>query len=281
VVADRERATYADPARIHRVHHDGPYYKIDGVYNLTEPSPQRTPVLFQAGASQRGNRFAARHAECVFTGAPDRKALARIVTNIRSLAVEEGRRAGDIKIFSGLTVVTDRNAAAAREKFEDYKQYASAEGSLAHMVSGMGVDLERFGLDEEITEDKLEAMYPDRLRRTGEARGGRFPPGTTRRSLLAARSFGAGQSAIVGTPSEVAGQIADLVEETGLDGFNLTRTVAPECFRDFIELVIPELQERGLYKTAYAEGTLREKLFGPGRAHLPDNHHGASYRTWK
>ena len=281
VLADRARGIYADPARIHRVNHDGPYYKIDNVYNLTEPSPQRTPVLYQAGASQRGNQFAARHAECVFTGGPDRPALARIVANIRGLAVEAGRERNDIKVFSGLTVVTDRSEKAAREKYEDYKQYASAEGSLAHMVSGMGVDLERFGLDEEITEDKLEAMHPDRLRRVGEARGHRFSGGTTRRKLLATRGFGAQQSAIVGTPSQVADEIQKLIAETDLDGFNLTRTVAPETFVDFIDLVIPELQERGLYKTTYEDGTLRQKLFGADRARLPDNHNAAGYRTWK
>jgi FMN-dependent oxidoreductase (nitrilotriacetate monooxygenase family) len=280
VLADRERGVYADPARIHRVHHDGPFYKIDGVYNLTEPSPQRTPVLFQAGASQRGNLFAARHAECVFTGGPDRTSLARIVDNIRTLAVAAGRAPQDIKVFSGLTVVTDRSAGAAQDKYEDYKRYASAEGALAHMVSGMGVDLERFGLDEEITEDKIDALYPDRLRRVGEARGRRFPEGTTRRQLLASRGFGAQQSAIVGTPSQVADEIEQLVEQTGLDGFNLTRTVTPESYRDLVDLVIPELQQRGLYKTAYEEGTLRQKLFGAGD-HLPDNHHGARYRTWK
>jgi FMN-dependent oxidoreductase (nitrilotriacetate monooxygenase family) len=281
VLADRARGIYADPAKIHRIFHEGPYYKVNGVFNLTEPSPQRTPVLFQAGASRRGNQFAARHAECVFTGAPDRPALAAIVANIRRLAVGEGRAADDIKVFSGLTVVTDRSEKAAREKFEDYKQYASAQGSLAHMVSGMGVDLEQFGLDEEITDDKLEALYPDRLRRVGEARGGRFAAGTTRRALLASRGFGSQQSAIVGTPSQVADEIAKLVAETDLDGFNLTRTVAPECFGDFIDLVIPELQQRGLYKTAYAEGTLRQKLFGADRAHLPDNHTAATHRAWK
>jgi len=280
VLADRGRGIYADPARIHRVFHEGPYYKVDGVYNLTAPSPQRTPVLFQAGASARGNRFAARHAECVFTGGPDRASLARIVANIRQLAVEAGREPDDIKVFSGLTVVTDRSESAARDKFEDYKRYASAEGSLAHMVSGMGIDLERFGLDEEITEAKLEEMYPQRLRRTGEARGRRFPEGTTRRKLLATRGFGAQQGALVGTPSQVADEIGKLVAETDLDGFNLTRTVAPESYRDFIDLVIPELQERGLYKTAYEEGTLRQKLFGAGPT-LPDRHHAASYRTWK
>lgn len=281
VRADRAGGVYADPARIHRVWHEGPYYKVDGVYNLTAPSAQRTPVLFQAGASQRGNAFAARHAECVFTGGPDRPTLARIVANIRSLAVAAGRQADDIKVFSGLTVVTDRSASAARDKYEDYKRYASAEGALAHMVSGMGVDVERFGLDEEITEDKLEALYPNRLRRVGEARGRRFPEGTTRRTLLAARGFGAQQGALVGTPSQVADEIEKLVAETDLDGFNLTRTVAPESYRDFIDLIVPELQTRGLYKTAYAQGTLRQKLFGPERAHLPDQHFAARYRTWK
>jgi FMN-dependent oxidoreductase (nitrilotriacetate monooxygenase family) len=280
VLADRERGIYADPARIHRVFHEGPYYKVDGVYNLTAPSPQRTPVLFQAGASARGNQFAARHAECVFTGGPDRAALARIVANIRQLAVEAGREPDDIKVFSGLTVITDRSESAARDKFEDYKRYASAEGALAHMVSGMGIDLERFGLDEEITEARLEEMYPQRLRRVGEARGRRFAEGTTRRKLLATRGFGAQQGPLVGTPSQVADEIAKLVAETDLDGFNLTRTVAPESYRDFIDLVIPELQERGLYKTAYEEGTLRQKLFGAGPT-LPDRHHAARYRTWK
>ncbi|TWI67347.1 FMN-dependent oxidoreductase (nitrilotriacetate monooxygenase family) [Pseudoduganella lurida] len=277
---DREGAVYADPAKIHRVNHDGPFYKIDNVYNLTEPSPQRTPVLFQAGASQRGNRFAGRHAECVFTGGPDRAALAKVVSSIRGQAVEAGRNRDDIKVFSGLTVITDRSEAVARDKLEEYKRYASAEGSLAHQVSGMGVDLELFGLDEEITEAKLEGLYPNRLQRVGEARGRRFPEGSTRRKLLEQRAFGAYQSAIVGTPSQVADEIQKLVEETDLDGFNVTRTVAPESYRDFIDLIIPELQERGLYKTAYEEGTLREKLFGAG-ARLPSNHHADRYRTWK
>jgi FMN-dependent oxidoreductase (nitrilotriacetate monooxygenase family) len=279
VLADRARGIYADPSRIHRVWHDGPYYKIGGVYNLTAPSPQRTPVLFQAGASRRGNLFAARHAECVFTGAPDEASLTRIVADIRRMATEAGRSPDDVKVFSGLTVVTDRNAAAARDKYEDYKRHASPEGALAHAVSGMGVDLARFGMDEEITEDKLEALVPGRLRRAGEARGGRFPPGTTRRTLLAARSFGSHQAAIVGSPSEVADAIARLFAATDLDGFNLTRTVTPECYADFIDLVIPELQERGLYKTVYEEGTLREKLFGRGHARLPASHHGARYRA--
>ncbi|MBB3221007.1 LLM class flavin-dependent oxidoreductase [Pseudoduganella umbonata] len=278
VVNDRVRGIYADPAKIHRIRHDGPFYKVDNVYNLTEPSPQRTPVLFQAGASKRGNAFAGRHAECVFTGGQDRPALAKMVAAIRGEAVEAGRERDDVKVFSYLTVVVDSNERAARDKYDEYLAYASPEGALAHFVSGAGVDLDRFGLDEEITDEKLEALYPGRLRRVGEARGGGFAPGTTRRKLLDARRFGSQQAPIVGTPSQVADEIARIVAETDLDGFNLTRTVAPECYRDFIELVIPELQGRGLYKTAYEEGTLREKLFGAGRARLPGNHHGAQFR---
>lgn len=280
VLKDRTRGIYADPKKIHRVHHDGPYYKVDGVYNLTEPSPQRTPVLYQAGASQRGNEFAAKHAECVFTGAPTRELLAKGIANIRNLAVDAGRQPNDILVFTGLTVVVDTNEKAAREKYEDYKQYASAEGSLAHMASGQSIDLEKFGLDEEITPEKLEILYPGRLKRVGSARGRNFLEGTTRRKLLATRGFGAQNSAIVGTPSQVADEIAKYVAETDVDGFNLTRTIAPETYSDFIDLVIPELQTRGLYKEAYEEGTLRKKLFGQG-AKLPDNHTAAQYRTWK
>jgi FMN-dependent oxidoreductase (nitrilotriacetate monooxygenase family) len=280
VLKDKVRGMYADPKKIHRIYHDGPYYKVDGVYNLTEPSPQRTPVLYQAGASQRGNEFAAKHAECVFTGAPSRELLAKGIANIRRLAVDAGRQPNDILVFSGLTVVVDSNEKAAREKYEDYKQYASAEGSLAHMASGQSIDLEKFGLDEEITPEKLEALYPGRLQRVGSARGRNFLEGTTRRKLLQSRGFGAQNSAIVGTPDQVADEIAKYVAETDVDGFNLTRTVAPESYRDFIDMVIPELQSRGLYKEAYEEGSLRQKLFGRG-AKLPDSHTAAQYRTWK
>ena len=281
VLRDRLNGVYADPSRIHRVSHDGPFYKVDNVYNLTEPSPQRVPVLYQAGASQRGNQFAAQHAECVFTGAPTPQALARIVANIRDLAVKGGRAADDIKVFAPLTVVVDTSEKAAQEKYQDYKQYANSEASLAHMVSGTGIDLEQFGLDEEITDAKLEALYPGRLKRVGEARGGRFGAGTTRRQLLATRGFGAQSSVIVGTASQVADQIEKFAAETDVDGFNLTRTVTPETFRDFVDLVIPELQSRGLYKEAYEEGTLRQKLFGQDRARLPASHSAAQYRNPK
>lgn len=97
------------------------------------------------------------------------------------------------------------------------------------------------------------------------------------RDLLGQMALGGRYATIVGDASQVADALIGWIDETDIDGFNLARTVTPESYEDFIELVIPELQARGRYKTAYAEGTLREKLFG-GAATLPASHAGAAYR---
>ena len=91
-------------------------------------------------------------------------------------------------------------------------------------------------------------------------------------------ALGGRYPALVGSASQVADELASWVEETDIDGFNLARTVTPECYADFVNLVVPELQERGVYKTAYAEGALREKLFGAGRRLLPEEHVAGEYR---
>lgn len=100
----------------------------------------------------------------------------------------------------------------------------------------------------------------------------------TRRRLLQQHALGGRYVTLVGAPEQVAEQLIAWIDETGLDGFNLTRTVTPESFEDFIDLVIPQLQQRGRYKTAYAEGTLREKLFQADHPHLPADHPGSAYR---
>lgn len=98
------------------------------------------------------------------------------------------------------------------------------------------------------------------------------------RRLLQQHALGGRYVTLVGAPEQVAEQLIAWIDETGLDGFNLTRTVTPESFEDFIELVIPQLQQRGRYKTAYTEGTLREKLFQADHPHLPADHPGSAYR---
>ncbi|MDM0014659.1 LLM class flavin-dependent oxidoreductase [Variovorax sp. J22P168] len=266
----RDKATriYADPARVHRVQHHGRYYQVDG-YHLAEPSPQRTPVLFQAGSSGRGQRFAGRHAECVFISPPDKAAAKKSVDALRAQLVAAGRRPDDVKVFVGAAVVTDSNERLAREKYEDYKRHASREAGLAHFAASTGVDYSRYDLDAPIAYGQANAIQS--AARTAEQRG------WTRRQLLELFELGGRYPAIVGSAAQVADELQSWIAETGVDGFNLSRTVVPESYEDFVDLVVPELQQRGVYKTAYAPGTLRSKLFGEADR-LPARHVGASFR---
>ncbi|MDM9596381.1 LLM class flavin-dependent oxidoreductase [Pseudomonas guariconensis] len=270
VVADRERRVYAEPGKVRKVQHQGEFYKVEG-YHLCEPSPQRTPVLFQAGSSSRGLAFAGQHAECVFISGQDQAATRAQVDKVRAAARAAGRAPRAIKVFMGITVIVAPTEAQARAKHAEYLRHASPEAGVAHFASSTGIDFAAYGLDEPI----------------GFAKGNAIQSATrqlqdnvwTRRRLLQQHALGGRYVTLVGAPEQVAEQLIDWIDQTGLDGFNLTRTVTPESFEDFIDLVVPELQRRGRYKTAYSEGTLREKLFGARHAYLPAGHPGATYRN--
>lgn len=270
VRADREARVYAQPGKVHPVRHHGEFYRVDG-YHLSEPSPQRTPVLFQAGSSARGLQFAGRHAECVFVSGQNKAATARQVKAIRESAQKAGRNPYDVKVFMGISVITAPTQAQAQEKHAEYLRYANPEAGLAHYAASTGIDLARYGLDEPIRYEKNNAI--ESAVKTLTANND-----WTVRRLLEENALGGRYPALVGSASQVADALADWVAETGLDGFNLTRIVTPESYADFIDLVIPELQDRGLYKTAYKPGTLRHKLFDNG-SRLPSAHAGAGYRT--
>lgn len=131
---------FADPAKVHRVRFDGAHYSVDAIH-LCEPSPQHTPVLFQAGASERGRVFAARHAECVFILQTSKSAAASFVADLRGRTVAQGRTADDVRIFNMATVITGRDEAAARAKLTDYRRYVSAESVLVGFSGGSAIDL--------------------------------------------------------------------------------------------------------------------------------------------
>lgn len=268
VLRDKAARVFADPARVRKVSHQGRYYKVDG-YHLSEPSRQRTPVLFQAGSSGRGQRFAARHAECVFISPPTKEAARKTVSALREQLVAAGRRPDDVKVFMGAAVVTGRTEAEAREKHAEYRDYASREAGLAHFAASTGVDFGRYGLDDPVDYGGGNAI--ESATKTAAQHG------WTRRKLLDLFELGGRYPAIVGDASQVADTLASWVEETGVDGFNLSRTVVPESYEDFVDLVVPALQDRGRYKTAYAEGSLRHKLFAEGDR-LPHRHAAAAFR---
>jgi alkanesulfonate monooxygenase len=240
VKADRAARVFADPARVHRVKHDGPYYQLDAIH-LSEPSPQRTPVLYQAGASGRGRQFAAEHAECV-------------------------------KILSLATPIVGRTSTEAQDKRDEYLQYISHEGALALLSGWLGVDLSQVGLDETVSQVKTEAIQSALEQLVRNDPEGHW----TVRRLAEKAGMGGRSPLFVGSGGEVAEAMIDWVDGTGIDGFNLAYVVMPESFEDLVHLVVPELQARGRYKTAYRPGGLRQKLFG--RPRLPDGHPAAAYR---
>ena len=265
---DKTGRVFADAARVHPVVHHGKYFDVEGIH-LCEPSPQRTPVLFQAGSSGRGQRFAARHAECVFIAATGQAEAKRSVDSLREALVQAGRRPDDVKVFQAATVVVAPTAAEARDLHADYRDHASREAGLAHFAAGTGIDFGRYGLDEAIPFAPGNAIQSHvRAAREG---------GWTRRRMLEMFELGSRYPVFTGDGSQVADQLQSWVTETGIDGFNLTRTVVPECHEAFVDLVVPELQDRGAYKTAYDEGTLRGKLHGEGDR-LPTRHAAAGFR---
>lgn len=270
VRADKQGRIYTDPARVRAIDHQGTFYQSHG-YHLSEPSPQRTPVLFQAGSSERGRAFAARHAECIFISATDRTAAQRTSRLLRAEALKEGRAPDDIKIFVGINVIPGLTDSQAREKHAEYCRYASPEAGLAHFSAGSGIDLESLALDDPIIKDSGKGNAIQSGVQTARERG------WTKRHLLESLALGGRYPTFIGSPVTIADELEAWIDDGEIDGFNLTRTVVPECYEDFVDLVIPELQSRGRYKTGYQEGTLRSRLFGKGDR-LAEPHVAAQWR---
>jgi FMN-dependent oxidoreductase (nitrilotriacetate monooxygenase family) len=266
VVRDRAGGIYTDPSRVRRVVHHGKQFRVDTI-PLWEPSPQRTPVLYQAGSSDRGRVFAARHAECVFVNGSTRANVRHIVSDLRARAAPRPMLA-----FVGASVIAGRTEAEARDRLEDYRRHASVEGALAHGAASLGIDFAGYGMDEPV-----DAAGSQAIQSNIEAIAASLGVGWTKRMLIDRFILGSRQTPIVGSPEQVADALIGWVREADVDGFNLSRTVVPECLESFIHLVVPVLQERGVYKKAYAPGTYRQKLFGLGDQ-LPAMHPAAEER---
>jgi alkanesulfonate monooxygenase len=270
---DRARGVFADPAKVHRIVHEGNHYRLNAIH-LSEPSPQRTPVLYQAGTSPRGRQFAAEHAECVFMSGPSAKVIAPRVSAIRELAAKAGRNPAEILMFSMMTIILGRTEAEAASKYADYRSHINAEGALTLMSGWTGVDFSTYDLDQQVRHvqndagrtamDNITRADPDRI--------------WTVREVAQHVGIGGIGPVVVGTPEKVADDIEAWFEQTDVDGLNVAFAVSPGDFEDIADMLVPELTRRGRYKSAYAAGTLREKLFGAGRARLTATHPAARYR---
>ncbi|MEC9290305.1 MAG: LLM class flavin-dependent oxidoreductase [Chloroflexota bacterium] len=269
VLRDTELGIYADPAKVHPINHEGKHFNVAGPH-LSEPSPQRTPLLFQAGSSTRGRRFAAKHAECMFI-VDSRRSLtgaASVISDVRSQAVRNGRRPEDIQFFQGLSPVVGGTEAEAKVKEAEYLEQFSTEGALAHLSGSIGIDLSDIDLDQplkSIDTRSMRGMVKGLIESTPDQT-------QTFRDLIRTRNAG---QFLTGSPEQIADALQDW-QKAGVDGFNLIYSVTPGTFVDFIEAVVPILQKRGLMQKEYAPGPLREKIFGYGR--LPARHLAAGFR---
>ncbi len=268
VVADKGSGVYADPAKVHGIGHRGTHFRVPGIH-LCEPSPQRTPVLYQAGASSRGLVFAGTHAECVFIAAPTEAVQKKAVDGIRAAVVTAGRRADDVLVYGQALIVVAETPTLAEAKFADYRAHVDIEGALALLSGWTGVDFSRCDPDAVIEYLENDAG------RTALASFSTADP-TRRWTVREAAQFvglGGRSPVFVGTPGTVADALIAWQAATGIDGYNLTFAVMPESFEDVVDLLVPELQRRGVYRTAYVDGALRHQLFGRG-PHLPTSHVG-------
>lgn len=269
VVRDRERRLFTDPSKVHEIGHKGKFFDVPG-YHLSEPSPQRTPVLYQAGASGPGKQFAAAHAECVFVAAPTQHVLAKYISELTRLAQAAGRAREDIKVYNLTTVIVDETDAKAQAKAARYAEHASYDGALTFVSGWSGVDFGPYA-----PADLVRKIETNAVRSLLD----HFTDGQswTVKELAKWAGIGGLGPVLVGSPATVADLLQDWAEKTGVDGFNLAYVVAHETFEDVVEHLVPELQRRGVYPKDYAPGTLRQKLFGQGHR-LTAPHPGTTYR---
>ncbi|MGO9901662.1 MAG: LLM class flavin-dependent oxidoreductase [Solirubrobacteraceae bacterium] len=270
VIADVERGIYADPTKIHDIDHVGEFYDVVGPH-LSEPSPQRTPLLFQAGASSHGREFAARNAEAVFIAGRTPTGARAHIDEVRALAAKYGRKPGDILFFQGLSFIVGGTEEEARRKAREIDEVASDRGYAAHMAGNLGTDPSVLALDTPIEALAGEVTVQGLLRGLIESAPDRsWTLGDLFRYTVDLR--------VVGTPEQIADEL-QLWADAGVDGINVVYYTTPGSFIEFIDGVTPELQKRGLQQSDYRRGTLREKLSdgesGPG---LSPRHPGARIR---
>jgi FMN-dependent oxidoreductase (nitrilotriacetate monooxygenase family) len=268
LVQDVETGIHADYDKVHRINHEGPRYKVEGPHLVT-PSPQRTPLLFQAGASEAGRNFAAKNAEAIFVQSPNPASAARDTADIRARAVANGRRESDLKFFQGLYVIPGSTEEEAKRIAAELDEWIDYDAQLSHMSGAVGIDFGHEDLDTPVGEIRTEGV---------QSIVGWIKDLVTDRpaTLRDVAHFTATNSRIVGTPEQIADQL-EIWQAAGIDGINLVNAEIPGSYEDFIDHVTPVLQARGLQQTEYGEGSLRNKLFGEGDR-LPERHHATRYR---
>jgi FMN-dependent oxidoreductase (nitrilotriacetate monooxygenase family) len=260
VLDDRAGGRYADPDRIRPIDHQGAHYAVEGPLNLPRP-PQGRPVLVQAGSSDIGRRFAARHAEAVFTAHLEKTTARAFYVDLKRLVAEEGRNPEQVLILPGLSPMIASTEAEAKRLARETDELCDPDVGRKRLSGRFGgYDFSHLPLDRPLTPDD----FPDPVTvqaarsRTEVILGLVRREHPTLRQLLATLAGARGHFTFAGTPEQVAALIEEWFNDGAADGFNIMPPLLPSMLDVFSAEVIPILQARGLFRTAYAGSTLRE-----------------------
>jgi FMN-dependent oxidoreductase (nitrilotriacetate monooxygenase family) len=255
LVLDRESGVFADPSKIRRAKYEGRYVKTEGPLSIPR-SPQGRPVIMQAGSSPRGRAFAARWAEALFCTPATKADSLTFRTDMRRRVAEAGRPPDDCAVLPSVTVVVGETASIAREKAAFLESLVDPELVLAASSWSVVGDLSKIDTPEALDSgsgNQGVAGHRDRMLQVAKQHNISFAEAVRRpRALLA------------GTPAMIADELEDWFRDGACDGFILPPTLFPGTFEEFGRMVVPELQRRGLFRTAYRGRTLRENLRDTG-----------------
>ncbi|GGF58473.1 nitrilotriacetate monooxygenase component A [Azorhizobium oxalatiphilum] len=258
LVGDKASARFVDTSRVHAIDHEGPHFSVAGPLNVPRP-PQGRPVVVQAGGSDDGKDFAAAHADAVFSVAhslPDAIDYAR---DLRARAAVYGRGPDDIRIFPGLVTVIGGTEAEARRREEELWELVPIEYGLGRLAGILQVDPASLDLDKPLPAnlalpvDGMQTFFRGAL--TLAERGN-----LTVRQLIRAQGGGTGHRIIVGTPEQIADNIAEWFASGAVAGFNVMPDVIATGLEAFVDHVVPLLRRRGIFRESYEGTTLRDHL---------------------
>jgi long-chain alkane monooxygenase len=248
---------YNDPAKVHSIDYVGKYYRCSGPLNVLPLDDNHKPVIFQAGASAAGIRFAGKCAEGIFSVQATAAGMAGYTGRLRASVSDAGRDPSKVKIMYAAQVIVGESEAAAKEKAEFFNSFIDLESGLARLSSNFGIDLSTVDLDGPLA---LQGPtdHPQGITDTAQQSRTASQPTVREMGLAHARGFNCPQ--IVGTGDSVAEQLIELEAQGGGDGFALFPTVLPQGLTEFVDLVVPSLQKRSVYRSEYRGSTLRQHL---------------------
>lgn len=253
ILADRDEGVFADPSRVEFIHHKGEFFSCETVAPIL-PSPQGHPVLFQAGSSGRGQQFAVKHADVVFSIQPNVAGMKKFMANLEETAKASGVKTPGVSF--GIQTIIGGTEEEARKTLATLIETMPIDACLARLSGTLGVNFEGMDLDQPLREIQTQASQG--LMKAFANIEGEKP--LTLREVAIKWGLAVGKPQIVGTPEQVADEMERIWRETGCYGYNMTPHLMPASVEDFVDQVVPILQKKGVYRTEYEGTTFRENL---------------------